>query len=83
MEVPGGGAPVFDPETGEVVAGSGTTDAASGGDAVFANPTLVSDRPLDSRTFGWVAVIELLALVLLPGIVVASLRRRRREGASA
>lgn len=83
VEVPGGGAPVFDPETGEVVAGSGTTDAASGGDAVFANPTLVSDRPLDSRTFGWVAVIELLALVLLPGIVVASLRRRRREGASA
>ena len=27
-------------------------------------------------------LIELLALVLLPGIVVASLRRRRREGAS-
>jgi len=83
VDVPGGGAPVFDPETGEVVAGSGTTDAAAGGDAIFANPTLVSDRPLDSRTFGWVAVIELLALVLLPGIVVASLRRRRREGASA
>lgn len=84
VDAPGGGTvPVFDPETGELVPGTGTTDAAGGGDAIYANPTLVSDRPLDSRTFGVVAVIQLLALVLLPGIVVAALRRRRREGVGA
>lgn len=83
VDVPGGGAPVFDPETGDLVPGTGTIDSSGGGDAIYANPTLVSDRPLDSRTFGMVAVIELLALVLLPGIVVAALRRRRRDGAVA
>ncbi len=70
---------MIDSETGLVVGGPDTS--SSGGEAIYANPTLVSDRPIDSRTFGWVAVIELLALVLLPGFVVATLRRRRREGA--
>ena len=75
---PGVGATI-DPETGQVL--GGTTTTGSSGDAIYANPTLVSDRPLDSMTFGWVAVIELAALVLLPGMLVAVLRRRRREGA--
>ncbi|QCW50017.2 phosphate ABC transporter substrate-binding protein PstS [Nocardioides dongxiaopingii] len=79
-DAPGGGAPAqVDPETGAVV---GTADA--GGpttvDEIYATSTLVDDRPTDARTFGWVAVVELLALVLVPGIVVSVLRRRRREG---
>ena len=47
-----------------------------------ANPLLVSDRPADSRTFGWLAVIELIALILLPGLFVSFLRRRRLAGAA-
>lgn len=66
----------IDPETGEVVGSSSSTD--SSGDAVYANPTeLVADRAVDQRTFGWLAVLELLALVLLPGMLVVALRRNR------
>jgi len=73
---PGGDAPpVIDPETGEV-AGGGTTTSTSG-DAVYADPTeLVAGRTSDQRTFGWLAVLELLALVLLPGLYVVTRRRR-------
>lgn len=74
-----------DPETGEAV-GSGSTQTApdgtsvQSGEAIYANPiTLSSSRPGDGATFGWVAVLELLALVLLPGIFVAT-RRRRTSG---
>ncbi|ABL80440.1 MULTISPECIES: phosphate ABC transporter substrate-binding protein PstS [unclassified Nocardioides] len=72
----GGDAPTaIDPETGLAVGESGT---AATGEAVFANPTeLVAGRSVDQRTFGWLAVLELLALVLLPGFYVAALRRRR------
>ncbi|WP_180936047.1 hypothetical protein [Nocardioides ungokensis] len=65
----------MDPETGAVVGGDQTTAA---GGAIYANPTeLVSSRAIDTRTFGWLAAVELLALVLLPGLYVATLRRRR------
>lgn len=78
---PGGAAPVVDPETGEVVAaGPGATGSTAAGGSVYANPLLVSDRPADSRTFGWLAVIELIALILLPGLFVSFLRRRRLAG---
>jgi phosphate ABC transporter phosphate-binding protein len=73
-----GGAPSIDPETGEVLGGDGTTTTATSGDAIYANPTeLVSSRPADTRTFGMLAALELLALVLVPGLYVAALRRRR------
>ena len=76
----GGQAPSsVDPETGAVVGGE---QSAAGGDgAVYASPTeLVADRAIDSRTFGWLAALELLALVLLPGLFLTALRRRRSTG---
>lgn len=78
--VPGGGAPpVIDPATGEVVGGpaaGGTTDQA-----IYANPTeLAADRASDRTPFRWLVLAEILALVLLPGIYIASIRRRRAEG---
>ncbi|GAA1760578.1 phosphate ABC transporter substrate-binding protein PstS [Nocardioides hankookensis] len=74
---PGGGTPSIDPETGAVTGGGDTTTTTTG-DAIYANPTeLVAGRTSDQRTFGWLAVLELLALVLLPGLYVVSMRRRR------
>lgn len=80
-DAPGGGVPVIDPETGEVIgaaSGDGTT-----ADAIFASSTTVDATPPDAMTFGWVAVIELAALVLVPGLVVSTMRRRRRESTVA
>jgi len=76
---PGGdGPPTIDPETGlETTPESSATDTGSSDEAIYANPTLVADRPADARTFGWLAVAQLFALVLLPGLFVSFLRRRR------
>jgi phosphate ABC transporter phosphate-binding protein len=73
---PTSAAPGVDPATGAVVA-----QADGGSSAVYANATtLVSDRPTQDRAFGWLAALELLALVLVPGIyVVARTRRQRGE----
>jgi len=81
-QAPGGGAPpVIDPATGEVVGGS---DSGTSEEAIYANPTeLAAERPLDSRTFGWLAALLAVALVVVPGMYGASLRRRRRPGAGA
>ncbi|CAI9398793.1 phosphate ABC transporter substrate-binding protein PstS [Nocardioides sp. T2.26MG-1] len=77
---PGDAPAAIDPETGLAVGDTGT---ATSGDAVFANPTeLAANRAVDQRTFGWLAVLELLALVLLPGFYVAALRRRVNGGRS-
>ena len=38
---------------------------------------LMSERSVDRTAFGWLAALELLALVLLPGLLVVALRRRR------
>ncbi len=47
--------------------------------AVYANATtLVSDRPAQDRAFGWLAALELLALVMVPGLYVVSRARRQR-----
>jgi hypothetical protein len=63
-----------DPNTGAV------TQADAGSQAVYASATeLVSDRSADDRAFGWLAALELLALVMVPGIYVVSRSRRRRE----
>jgi len=70
-----GDATSIDPETGLAV---GNTDSTSSDGTVYANPTeLVADREADKRTFGWLAVLELLALVLLPGVFVSWARRQR------
>ena len=64
-----------DPATGATV-----TQADGSSAVVYANATtLVSDRPAQDRAFGWLAALELLALVLVPGIYVAS-RARRQQG---
>ncbi|GAA4378155.1 substrate-binding domain-containing protein [Nocardioides caricicola] len=70
----------IDPETGEVV---GAADGSTSGEAIYANPTeLAANRAVDQRTFGWLAVLELVALVLLPGMYVMTLRRRRASAAA-
>ena len=67
----------IDPATGEVVGADGTTTDA----AIYASSTeLVADRSGDKTAFGWLAVLELVALVLLPGFFVMALRRRRPTG---
>ena len=55
------------------VAETGTAAATE----VYANPTLVADRKGDQRPFGVLAVLELCALVIVPGVVSMLLRRRR------
>ncbi|WP_309648524.1 phosphate ABC transporter substrate-binding protein PstS [Nocardioides sp.] len=71
--------PVIDPATGAVVGGTSTGAATS--DAIYANPTeLAADRALDTRTFGWLAALLAVGLVVVPGFYAASLRRRRKPG---
>ncbi|MCW2817093.1 MAG: phosphate transporter substrate-binding protein PhoT family [Nocardioides sp.] len=62
------------PGSGGVTGAGGVVSA--GDEAVYANSTTLEDRPLDSKTFAWVAVFLLVALVLLPGLVSARVRRR-------
>lgn len=74
-----GAATAVDPETGQAVAGA---DPALAGQPI--NPVateLASSRPGDSSMFGLLAVLELVALVVLPGLYVAV--RRRRSGGAA
>ncbi|MCR1781930.1 phosphate ABC transporter substrate-binding protein PstS [Nocardioides carbamazepini] len=68
-----------DPATGQdvPVAESGTVPVSGGTQDVYASPdTLSADRAGDRRPFGWLIVVELLALVLLPGLLATALRRR-------
>jgi phosphate transport system substrate-binding protein len=77
---PGGEEPAVDPDTGEVVASPAPTTGEQTAD--FAAPTeLASGRPVDTTTFGWVAAALLVALVLLPGLLVSSFRRRAQGSA--
>lgn len=76
---PDAAAPAVDPATG---AATGEQPAVVAAGEVTAVPTeLVAGRAGDRRTFGMLAVLELMALVLLPGLYVA-MRRRRAGGAS-
>ena len=67
-----------DPATGAEVV---TTSAAAGGDVVADPSTVLSSaRPGDQKAFGWLSGALLLGLVLIPGLYVASLRRRLLGG---
>ncbi len=87
---PGGtptGEPVIDPVTGEAVnppAGAtveGVSETTTSDQPLYATPTeLSAERPMDSKAFGWLAVLELLALILVPGILIS--RRAARNGAA-
>lgn len=71
-----GAGAVVDPATGQVVA-TGATGATDGSAATASPLELTSQRSGDNALFGTVAVLELVALVLAPGLYVAFLRRRR------
>lgn len=74
--VPAGSEVAIDPTTGEPVAGVAGDQA---GLAVSATPTeLSAARAQDSAPFAWLAVAQLLALVLLPGLLLT--RRRTTRG---
>jgi phosphate ABC transporter phosphate-binding protein len=81
--------PVIDPVTGEQVTApagpsvdpvSGTSaGTASASEPLYATPTeLSADRPMEGNAFGWLVVLELLALVLVPGVLLS--RRAARQG---
>ncbi len=76
-----------DPITGETVSSDGTAVSATGTstgattDPIYATPTeLSASRPGDDRAFGALAALELLALILVPGLLIA--RGVRRGGAA-
>lgn len=88
---PGGGGGAGDPGTTEVdpitgetlsAPGTGAAGTAAGAttDPIYATPTeLSADRPGDERAFGALAALELLALILVPGLLIG--RGVRRQGA--
>jgi len=72
------GTTAVDPTTGQAIGATtdGTTTSASG--PVSANTATVSNHLQgDNKIFGGVAVLELLAIVLLPGLYIAWTRRRK------
>ena len=92
--VPGGGggtgdagATEVDPVTGETVPAAGTAGAEAGTgtgtttDPIYATPTeLSAARPNDGRAFGALAALQLLALIVVPGVLLARGARRREAG---
>jgi phosphate transport system substrate-binding protein len=79
-KVPSGnaGTGAVDPTTGQTVGDGSTTDDSV---TATANATdLAANRQGDDKLFGAVTVIELIALVMLPGLYVA-FRRRMKGGA--
>ncbi len=73
------------PDSGTpITSGDGTVTTAGGPlTTIGTTPTatvLAAQRSSDNAIWGWTAVIELLAIVLIPGLYVAWLRRRRSVG---
>nr|MCW2727420.1 phosphate transporter substrate-binding protein [Aeromicrobium sp.] len=69
-------APVIDPETGVAAPAAASTT----GEAAVAVPTeLASGRPGDAKVFGALAAIELIIIVLAPGVGAVYFRRRARR----
>ncbi|MEO6605425.1 MAG: substrate-binding domain-containing protein [Aeromicrobium sp.] len=71
-DAPAGGA--VDPETGQPI---GADSSGTGSDPV--STELVSSRAGDTKVFGALAVAELLAVVLAPGVGAVYFRRRARK----
>ncbi|WP_238342983.1 substrate-binding domain-containing protein [Nocardioides cynanchi] len=74
----GGAAP--DGGTAPVTNADGTVTTAEGATGATTTPTatvLAAQRQSDTAIWGWTAVLELLAIVLLPGLYVAWTRRQR------
>ncbi|MGZ4487785.1 MAG: substrate-binding domain-containing protein [Nocardioides sp.] len=75
---PGTAPGAVDPVTGAVTGGTTTGSSTAAGGEVYANPVeLSAQRAGDNQVYGGVVVLELLAIVLLPGLYVATLRRRK------
>jgi phosphate transport system substrate-binding protein len=77
---PGGSTPVTN--GGGTVSPDGTLTTNSDGTATNADTTptatvLPASQKSDTAVWGWTAVLELLAIVLLPGLYVAYTRRRK------
>lgn len=70
-------AAVADPGTGVApAAGTAATGTTAGVTATANALDLTAQRSGDDKVFGWVSVIELVALVMAPGLYVAWRRRR-------
>lgn len=63
-----------DPATGQATTGQ---DATASGPIAATAAQIGADRQGDNRFFGGVAVLELLAIILVPGLYVAWARRNR------
>jgi phosphate transport system substrate-binding protein len=70
-----------DPETGVATTTSdGTTATQATGEAAVAVPTeLVAGRAGDTKVFGALAALELIAIILAPGVGAVYFRRRARR----
>jgi phosphate transport system substrate-binding protein len=66
----------IDPETGLPV---GSASSGGGAASVAVQTELVAGRAGDDAIFGTLAAVELLAIVLAPGVVAVALRRRGRS----
>lgn len=70
-------APAADTGTTDTTGTAGTVAQPQAAAADFPVLTeLAAARPADTKTFGWVAALLLVALVLMPGVVATTLRRR-------
>jgi phosphate transport system substrate-binding protein len=68
-----------DPETGLPVATDTAVAAGTGEQAVAVPTELVAGRAGDTKVFGTLAVIELLAIILAPGLGAVYFKRRARR----
>ena len=76
----GGGAPVTGPGTGAIDPATGVPTTTGTTDISGVTPTaveLAAQRDGNNKLFGVAAVVELVAIVLLPGVYVAWMRRRK------
>jgi phosphate transport system substrate-binding protein len=78
-----GDAPVAapDPETGLPAATGAAAPTATGEQAVAVPTELVAGRAGDTKVFGALAVVELLAIILAPGVGAVYFQRRNRRKA--
>ncbi|WP_235501857.1 substrate-binding domain-containing protein [Aeromicrobium sp. Root472D3] len=72
-----------DPETGVATTTTDTATTASGETAVAVPTELVAGRAGDTKVFGALAALELIAIILAPGVgaVYFKRRARRKQGA--